>query len=198
MLPDLIRLLTKTILVLCYRFRVEGLENVPAQGGLILVCNHQANADPPVLDVAIWKVRKVRYLAKKELFSVPLLGAFLRSAGEVPLDRKKSGGDLRAFRVSMEVLDAGGCLGVFPEGTRSRDGNPGKPKQGVSLLAAKTGVPVLPAYIDGTDRLPFARRVTVRFGKPFSFKDSGLDYEGFAAKTMTEIFSLKGKQDGTC
>ena len=194
----MIRLLTKTILVLCYRFRVEGLENVPAKGGLILVCNHQANADPPVLDVAIWKVRKVRYLAKKELFSVPLLGAFLRSAGEVPLDRGRQGGDLRALRVSMEVLGEGGCLGVFPEGTRSRDGNPGKPKLGVSLLAAKTGAMVLPAYIDGTQKLPFAGRVSVKFGKPFSFKETGLDYERFAAKTMTEIFSLKRAQDGIC
>lgn len=198
MLPDLIRFITKTVLLLFYRFKVEGLENVPVQGGLIVVSNHCSNADPPVLDVAIWKVRKVRYLAKKELFSVPLLGAFLTSAGEVPLDRGKSGGDLRALRVAMAVLEQGGCLGVFPEGTRSRDGSTGRPKLGVSLLAAKTGAQVLPAYISGTGRLPFVRQVSVTVGKPFSFQESGLDYEGFASKTMSEILTLKGKHDGAC
>jgi len=198
MLPDLIRFITKTLLILFYRFRVEGLENVPVQGGLIVVSNHCANADPPVLDVAVWKARKVRYLAKKELFSVPFLGAFLTSAGEVPLDRGKAGGDLRALRVALEVLEKGGCLGVFPEGTRSREGKPGRPKLGVSLLASKTGAQVLPAYITGTDKLPFVRQITVRLGKPFSFQESGLDYEGFAEKTMSEILTLKGKHDGAC
>jgi len=94
----------------------------------------------------------------------------------------------------MEVLGQGGCLGVFPEGTRARDGKPGKPKLGVSLLAAKTGATVLPAYISGTDRLPFTSQVSVRIGKPFTFEQSRLDYEGFAVKTMTEILSLNGEQ----
>ncbi|HEY7599374.1 MAG TPA: lysophospholipid acyltransferase family protein [Candidatus Limnocylindrales bacterium] len=157
------------------RVRVSGLENVPRDGPLIVVANHLSNADPPL--VAGWLTpalgRQMHILAKQSLF-VPVVGWLLRRLGATPV--RAGGSDIEAYRVAREVLDRGEALCIFPEGTRSHDGVLGEAKPGVAMLATRSGVPILPVGVSGTDRflgrgqrLPrLGTRVELRVGRPFT------------------------------
>lgn len=129
------------------RLEVHGAENVPAQGGVLLVANHASFLDPPALGCAAMH-RTVRYMARDTLFSNRWFGALLHKVAAVPISREK--GDVSALKKALAVLKAGDCLGFFPEGTRSADGEIKPAKAGVGFLVAKAGVPVVPAYIDGS------------------------------------------------
>lgn len=151
--------------------RVEGRENLPAKGGWILAANHVSYLDPPVLGLAVW--RPVRFMAKEGLFRLPLLGPLMRFFGTFPV--RPDAPDRAALRQAQEVLAAGEPLAIFPEGTCSRDGRLMPLRPGLALIALRTGAPIVPAAILGTQRaLPVdvyrPRRVpgglTVRFGKP--------------------------------
>ena len=166
---------TRFVLSSLARVRVSGLDNVPASGPLIVVANHLSNADPPL--VAGWLTpalgRRMHILAKASLF-VPVVGSVLRRVGATPV--RAGGSDIEAYRVARDVLDRGDVLCVFPEGTRSRDGLLGEPKPGVAMLATRSGVPVLPVGVSGTDRflgrgqrLPrIGTRIEMRVGAPFT------------------------------
>jgi len=161
------------------RVRVEGLTDLPRTGPLIVVANHISNLDPPL--VGGWLApalrRRPRFLAKVSLFAGPL-GWFLRSQGVIPV--RAGGSDVDAYRAAKAVLDAGGVIVIFPEGTRSRDGQLQDARPGVALLATRTGVPILPVGVSNTDmllgrgkRLPrFGTRVVMRAGRPYTM---GLD-----------------------
>lgn len=154
--------------------RVEGGEHLPSEGPLIVIGNHTSFADPPL--VGGWLQprlgRPVHFLAKEQIFT-PLLAPFLERIGAIPV--RAGGSDVDAYRQGRAVLDAGGVLAIFPEGTRSPDGALIEPRQGVALLASRSGVPVLPVGIAGAHafwprgrRLPlFGRRITLRIGEPF-------------------------------
>lgn len=168
-------LLSRVISKCVTRIHVEGLENVPKSGPLIIVANHLSNADPPLVHGYLTPAlgRPMHILAKESLFVGPV-GAFLRSQGITPV--KAGGSDIEAYRTASGVLDEGNVLTVFPEGTRSRTGQLGDPKPGVAMLATRSGAPILPVGISGTDRFlgrgsRFPRpgaRIVVRVGKPFS------------------------------
>ncbi|CAN5714125.1 lysophospholipid acyltransferase family protein [soil metagenome] len=157
------------------RVRVEGIANLPRQGPLIVVANHISNADPPL--VIGWLTgslgRRLHILAKEALFIGPV-GWFLRSQGVTPV--RAGGSDMEAFRSAKAVLDRGDVLCIFPEGTRSATGALAEPKPGVAMLATRSGVPVLPVGISGSDyflgrgkKLPRLRApITVRVGQPFT------------------------------
>ena len=154
---------------------VKGRKNIPRRGPLILASNHLNLADPPILTSLI--PRRVVWMAKQELFDVPVLGLlFYRSVGCIPVRRFEA--DLRALRRSQQALRRGYILGMFPEGTRGgrRGLKPGEP--GTALLALRTGAPVLPVAIWGTEgvKLPAAlfRRTHahVVFGEPFYLSKS--------------------------
>jgi 1-acyl-sn-glycerol-3-phosphate acyltransferase len=177
-LPPVARLLAavcRLVFRAATRIRVEGAKDLPQSGPLIVAPNHLSNADPPI--VAGWLApalgRRPRFLAKEQLFVGPV-GALLRSQGVIPV--KAGGSDADAYRVCRRLLDQGEVLVIFPEGTRSQDGVLGAPKPGVALLATRSGAPVLPVGISGTDaflrresRLPrIGARVTLRIGRPFS------------------------------
>ena len=177
------------------RVRVSGLEHVPRSGPLIVVANHLSNADPPL--VVGWLTpalgRRMHILAKQALFVGPL-GAFLRSQGVTPV--RAGGSDMEAFRVARAVLGRGDVLCVFPEGTRSHDGRLGEPKPGVAMLATRSGVPVLPVGISGSDRflgrgqrLPrLGSRIAVRVGRPFVLElDAGLSRRAATQAASDEI-----------
>jgi 1-acyl-sn-glycerol-3-phosphate acyltransferase len=154
--------------VLC-RFRVEGVENVPMTGPLLVVANHLHFVDPPLLGSVM--PRKVIFMAKSELFPMLILGLIVRAYEAFPIRRGEK--DISALRRAMKVLDAGKALGVFPEGTRSPDGTLQRGRLGAAMLARRTNALILPIAISGTrsflQRYNIFNRPVVRvvIGKPF-------------------------------
>lgn len=147
--------------------RVTGLENIPSEGGFILCLNHISARDPLFVSTRISRKRRMFFLAKKELFNNKILKWIMDHLGGIPIDRGNA--DLSAIRRSMQVLKEGYGLGIFPQGTRSRDNTPTPMLNGAAMIALRGGVPVIPAYIDGPYHL--FHRTDVRFGKPIDFSD---------------------------
>lgn len=172
-----------------WRMRVYGAQNVPRSGPLIVACNHVSYLDPPLLGTAC--PRRIRYMAKQELFSIPVLGPFIAAVGAYPVDRK--GSALSAIKRSVAVLKEGGAIGIFPEGTRNRDGS-GAVHSGVALLASLSGAPVLPACVTGTLKAAQLARFEVIFGKAFSLprdrKATHEELEKFTQTVLRTIHSL--------
>jgi 1-acyl-sn-glycerol-3-phosphate acyltransferase len=177
-----------------YRIEVIGLERIPPIGPLIIVANHVSNADPPALMSYVVTVRPAGILAKKEIFAFPLLGRLFRSWKGIPVDRGREGGDMSALRGGMDLLSQGGCLVLFPEGTRAR-GRQLKPKLGVAMLAYKTGAPVLAARIFNTENFSKLGKITIKFGNTRSFNSATADgrreaYAEFSQSIMSDIFAI--------
>ena len=141
-------------------WKVTGRENVPPMGPLIIVSNHQSNFDPPLLGASI--PRRMRFLAKDSIFVGPGAHWFLTSYGAFPLNR--GSGDVRAYRWVLGQLDKGQAVVVLPEGTRSRGGL-SKANSGVARLALRSGAPLLPVGITGTERFGTWKRVFNPTGK---------------------------------
>ena len=141
-------------------YKVEGKENVPPMGPLIVVANHQSNLDPPILGASL--PRRIWFLAKEGIFRGRIVNSFLRSYGAFPLDR--SGSDLRAYRWALNKLEHDQVLVLFPEGTRSK-GSMNKAMSGVARLALKTGAPLLPVGIVGTEHMGHWMRTVSPTGK---------------------------------
>jgi 1-acyl-sn-glycerol-3-phosphate acyltransferase len=132
-----------------FRIRVNGTEQVPKTGAFLLVCNHASNLDPVI--VAHSAARPVAFMAKEELFRVPILKDVIRTYGAFPV--KRGSGDRGAFRVALEALNAGWAVGIFLNGTRTEDGRIPTPQLGASMIAAKAGVSLLPMAISGSERI---------------------------------------------
>jgi 1-acyl-sn-glycerol-3-phosphate acyltransferase len=145
-----------------WRLRAVGSEHVPRTGPLIVASNHISFFDPPALGVAL--PRPLHYMAKQELFDIPLFGPTIRATNAFPVDRSR--GDIGAIKRTVEMLRAGNAVAIFPEGGRNKDGQ-AKARPGVALLAALSGAPIVPAYIDGTHGVRQFRPITVVFGEPF-------------------------------
>ena len=170
----------RPIYSLLYPCRVEGLENIPAEGGFILCCNHLSARDPFYVAVRV-RNRHLHFMAKAELFKNKLLGKLLSALEAFPVDRGHS--DLNAVRTAIKTLSDGHGLGLFPQGTRSRDNSRTPMLNGVSMIALRAQKPVIPAYIGGPYR-PF-RRVPLRFGPPVKLDDLGrrMDSDTLTAAT---------------
>ena len=152
-----------------FRGRVVGAKHVPRQGPMIVVANHASDFDPPLLSNCVQ--RPVSYMAKEELFEVPVLAPAIRLYGAYPV--KRGSADRSAIREALKQLDQGWAVGVFLQGTRTVDGRIPEPKLGAALIAAKAQVPLLPVSLWGTHRiltkrqkLPQAVPLTVRIGEP--------------------------------
>lgn len=152
--------LVKAFMSLIFRIKVNGSENIPAEGGFLLCSNHLSNWDPPLLQICI--KRRIRYMAKDELFHVPVLGAVLKGIKAIPV--KRSGSDITAIKTAIRTVKDGGVIGIFPTGQREKVKGEGEVKAGVGLLAVKTEVPVVPVYINAKYRI--FSKVTVTIGKP--------------------------------
>jgi 1-acyl-sn-glycerol-3-phosphate acyltransferase len=146
-----------------WRANATGAENIPSTGPLIVACNHVSYLDPPFM--GCFCPRRISYMAKKELFEIPVLGPAIRALGAYPVDRH--GSATAAIKRSLSVLESGGAIGIFPEGTRNRSGEV-QPQTGVALLATLAGAPVVPACILGSDRALRLSKITVAFGAPLS------------------------------
>ncbi len=177
-----IRFLCSLPLKTVWRMRVLGRERVPASGPLIVVANHLSYFDPPTVGVAL--PRPLSYMAKRELFEIPVLGPLIANLNAFPVDRSK--GDVAAIRRTVEILRKGEAVLVFPEGGRNRDGT-AEIKSGAALLASLSGAPVLPAYIDGTRNVAGLGRITVLFGEPFLPGDGRKASREDLAKRTDEI-----------
>lgn len=164
------------------RIEVQGLEHIPRTGAVILAANHVSNADSVVLGAWITdalKHRRIHWLGKREMFDWPVLGYLAALGGVHPVDRGNA--DAEAFRLAARILEAGYVLLAFPEGTRSPTGELQEAKDGLAMLALRTGAQIVPIGINNTDAVwkkgrklpsPFPRRtVTVRIGEPFRVSD---------------------------
>jgi 1-acyl-sn-glycerol-3-phosphate acyltransferase len=158
------------------RVRIEGaVDAIPPTGPVIIAANHASNLDGVVIASTLMPRtgRRFQWLGKREMFSWPIVGWMARNGGVHPVDR--DGADIEAFRLAQRILEEGHALWVFPEGTRSRDGSLGVARDGVSLLALRTGASIVPVGIAGSydiwprgQKLPHpGGRVTVRVGTPF-------------------------------
>lgn len=177
-----------------FRTRVIGAENIPRDGAFILAANHVSNWDPPFLGTFI--AREVCYMGKEELFGNPIMAAICRALHVFPV--KRGAADKTAIKTALKILKDGKCLGIFPEGTRSKTGKLGKAEAGVSLIAAMSKAPIIPAAIVDTEKIfsreKFFPRLAVVYGTPIKFSGSTKDKDAmnnFAQKLMTEIAALK-------
>lgn len=172
MLYALLKPITAVLMRLVFRAEGRGREHVPAHGPLLVVANHSSLLDP--LLVAGVAPRPLSFLAKAELFRVPLFGGLLRRLNARPIRRE--GADAGALRTALRVLEEGRALLVFPEGSRGAEGVLREPKAGAGMLAVLTGAPVVPVYVGGSGRawprgrwLPRPAKVVVTFGPPLRF-----------------------------
>ncbi|MFV0636221.1 lysophospholipid acyltransferase family protein [Mitsuokella sp.] len=181
MLYTILRVIFSLLFGIVFRTKTYGKENLPKEGPVILAANHLSNWDPPLL--ATFILRPVSYMAKIELFEHPIFGAAIRSCHAFPV--KRGAADRGAIKAALQVLKMGHVLGLFPEGTRSRDGHQHKAEAGVGLIAAMSGAPVVPACIIGTDHIfqngGFLPKLRVAYGKPMYFTGDRRDKEQLAA-----------------
>ncbi len=191
------------------RWKVFNRERVPRTGSVILAANHASFLDPPLVGTAL--PRPINYLARKSLFRFPVIGSTLRYWDAVPVDRDAGGSGLKEI---LDRLNRGGAIILFPEGTRSPDGNLLPARSGIGLAVIKSDAPVVPIRIFGSDRaygrrhrLPRPRKVIVKFGNPMDFSALRQEakvaakprvkeiYQEVADRIMAEIARLKPEPD---
>jgi 1-acyl-sn-glycerol-3-phosphate acyltransferase len=168
---DLARLILTPPTLLFYRARAIGAEHVPRSGPVILAPNHFSQWDH--FFAGVFLRRKVRFMAKSQLFTNPVIKYIFWHGGAFPIRRGHH--DEEAFATAYAILDRGGCLLMYPEGGRSRTGGLGEPRPGVGRIALESGVPVVPVAIHGSlgvrrwRKLRFPK-VTVQYGEPMRFE----------------------------
>ena len=191
------RLILKPLFLLVFRPHVRGKENVPVSGPFIIASNHLSFIDS--MAIPLMSPRRVGYLAKAEYFTTPGLKGWLTKTlftalGALPVERQTHRAAQEALDTAMTVLKAGGGFGVYPEGTRSKDGRLARGKTGVAWLALTADCPVVPVGITGTDRIqPIGarywrpHRFSVTFGTPLTFPEHrGQAGKGKARREVTD------------
>jgi len=204
MLYWVIKAVLTPILRVCYRVRIEGRGHVPKHGPVILAANHRSFMDSLFLPLVIR--RRVTFVAKAEYFDSKKTAWFFRGVGQIPIRREGGSASERALASATEVLETGGVFGIYPEGTRTRDGYLHRGHTGVARLALRTGAPIVPVGMIGTDeiqatdaKLPrFFRKVTIRFGNPIPLahyvgrQDERIVLRQITDEVMFEIQELSG------
>ena len=179
------------------RIHVRGLENIPADGPIMFCSNHMAAKDPVLIAAAAR--RQITFIAKKELFSVPIIGWLIKKLGAIPLDR--GGSDVGAIKTSIGVLKSGGALAIFPQGHRYPGINPAESptKNGAALLAYRSGSNIVPVCIKVKGfKYHFLGKVEIIFGKPIKNSELGFvnggseEYKAATDKIFAEIINLGG------
>jgi 1-acyl-sn-glycerol-3-phosphate acyltransferase len=187
-----LKLILTPLLRLSFRIEVEGRDRLPRRGPVILAANHRSFLDSIFLPLAIGR-RRMTFVAKAEYFERRRTAWFFRGVGQIPIQRSGGSASDAALDAATDVLRDGGAFGIYPEGTRTRDGVTHRGHTGVARLARATGAPIVPVGLVGTDdaqptnaKLPrLFRRVTIRFGEPIA-ADRYHDEEGIALRQLTD------------
>jgi len=193
-----------------FRWRVCNPERVPESGPVILACNHASFLDPPLVGAGLR--RPIHYLARASLFRFPMAAALLRSWQVLPVDR--DGGTGRGLKAILDRLEGGGAIILFPEGTRTLDGQLQPARSGIGLAVIRSTAPVVPVRVFGTfeaygkgQRWPRPRRLTVKYGRPLAFASWRAEaetgsrlrvkqiYQEAAGEIMAAIARLEPKED---
>jgi len=189
------RFLLRVLYRFLFRLRAVGTENVPTEGAVIIASNHISLLDPPAVGVLI--KRQVHFMAKEELFKVPVLGSLIKSFGAYPV--KRGGVSIDAIKSSINLLKSGKMMGIFPEGTRQKANDPNAAagaKKGTAMIALRSNAVVVPVAIVGGYKL--FRRTMIVYGKPVDIKSvtapEGKDiYEAVTDEIMRHINQLKSQ-----
>ena len=178
--------LSKAIAKTFFNYRVIGAENMIEEGPCIIAANHCSYLDPPLVGVAC--KRAIHYLARKSLLDVPILGPILPELNVIPVDQKNA--DRSALMGAIRVVRNGGAVLIFPEGTRSPDGNLQPAQPGIGMIVAKTGAPVVPVKILGSYEVfprgsscPRLGPVMVSVGPALRFDSLEIEGRDFYQKT---------------
>jgi 1-acyl-sn-glycerol-3-phosphate acyltransferase len=179
------------IFTACFRVRYYNPERVPLRGPVILAANHASFFDPPLVGTGL--SRDINYLARETLFRFPVIASILRSWNAVPVDR--DGGGASGLRAILDRLLNGGAIILFPEGTRTRDGQLQPARSGIGLTVIKSSAPVVPVRVFGTYEAfgrhlhyPRPRPVAVKYGKPLWFEQLRIESRRCAKPRQKEIY----------
>ena len=145
-----------------FRCKSEGKENIPENTGVIISPNHISFFDPPL--TGCFMDKDLHFMAKQELFDVPVLGFLIKRTNAFPVKRGMQ--DMSAFRNAFSLLENNKALLMFPEGTRSKDGNIGKARAGVGMVSCIAQVPIVPVKITNTNKIKKFKKITIIYGKP--------------------------------
>lgn len=196
--------LFKLFLLIWHRLRIRGGNNIPDRGGVLLASNHASFLDPPVVAVG-YRGRPIHFLARNTLWNSKFGSWWMDRVGCIPVSRGT--GDLRALKLMIKTLKEGKVVFMFPEGTRTEDGELQEAKGGIGFIIEKSSCVVIPAYIDGTYKAhpkgtKFIKpcKLTITYGKPITQEDfqalgSGrVAYDKYAALIMQRIADLKNEE----
>jgi 1-acyl-sn-glycerol-3-phosphate acyltransferase len=212
MLYQAAKTIAEPLVKVVYRPTIEGLENIPSTGAVILAANHLSFSDSFFIPIAV--PRPVTFIAKAEYFQARGLKGlwnrafYARFAGAVPVDRSGSrNATSAALDGAVAILEGGGIFGIYPEGTRSPDGKLYRGRTGIAEIALRTGAPIVPVGIIGTDRIqppgakiPRLGRLTIRVGKPLDLADAkalgkpALIRRAITDQVIEEIGKLSGQE----
>jgi len=173
-----------------YNIKVVGKENIPEEDGFLVCANHYSATDPIKISYA-FRGHQVHYMAKKELFKIPILKPLIKTLGAFPVDRSRA--DVGAIKYMLKLLESGESAAMFPQGTRHPEEDPRGTavKTGAGMISAKTNATVVPVFLHQKNfKHRSFRRATVVIGKPIPFSEFGYDpaVQGEYARISNEIF----------
>jgi 1-acyl-sn-glycerol-3-phosphate acyltransferase len=195
-----IKAILTPVLRFLFKVRVEGIENVPKKGAVIMASNHVSFCDSIFLPLVLR--RRITFVAKAEYFDDPKTAWFFRAIGQIPIRREGGTASQRALDSARDVLEGDGVFGIYPEGTRSPDGRLYKGHTGIARLALQTNTPIIPVAMIGTREAQpigqvkpnFFMPITVRFGAPLTyehFADRADDRSVLRSITDEVMFELR-------
>jgi len=183
----------RSVFALYFRWHVYNSGRVPLKGPVILAANHASFLDPPLVGSGL--KRDINYLARKSLFRYPVLGWILRAVNAVPVDRDGGGAAGHGLKVILNRLRDGGAIILFPESTRSKDGNLQPAHSGIGLIIIKSDAPVVPVRVFGTYEawgrntgFPRPRPVAVKYGRPMLFAELRAEAQTCSKPRLKEIY----------
>ncbi len=198
------QVVSRPFLRLLFRHESHGLENIPDRTGAVVATNHASNLDPPLVGADVR--RPLFTMAKQSLHETPILGTLIRSLYSFPVRRGVL--DTSALRTAVTLLENGNLVLMFPEGTRTTDGELQRPRPGVGKIVSEAEVPVVPGYVKGTyeawpkgQTIPKPRKTSVYFGEPIRMPDRAgkangrQEYEAISARIIDEIRNIQNQVD---